>query len=188
MKFDLCLVFIAVVWLTFGFAGQNTLMASNIAANEPPQNILETIPEQITMADAMALAINRNPSLKGFSAEIRARDGAALQAGLRPNPELGVELENFGGNNSLRGFKGAETTIAYSQLVERGGKRKNRRLVATLDRSLAEWDYQSKKLDVLAATAKAFFEVLIAQQQVALNDELLKLAEQTTRPLGSNGT
>ncbi len=180
MKFNLCLVFIAVVWLTFGLAGQNTLMASNIAANEPPQNILETIPEQITMADAMALAINRNPSLKGFSAEIRARDGAALQAGLRPNPELGVELENFGGNNSLRGFKGAETTIAYSQLVERGGKRKNRRLVATLDRSLAEWDYQSKKLDVLAATAKAFFEVLIAQQQVALNDELLKLAEQTT--------
>lgn len=180
MKFNLFLVSVTVVLLTFGLAGHEALMASNIAANEPPQHVLETVPAQITMADALSLALNRNPSLAGFSAEIRARDGAALQAGLRPNPELGVELENFGGNNSLRGFKGAETTIAYSQLVERGGKRKNRRLVATLDRSLAEWDYQSKKLDVLAATAKAFFEVLIAQQQVALNDELLKLAEQTT--------
>jgi cobalt-zinc-cadmium efflux system outer membrane protein len=180
MKFNLFLVSVTVIWLTFGFAGQETLMAGNIAVNEPPQHVLETIPDQITMADALALALNKNPLLKGFSAEIRAREGAALQAGLRPNPELGVELENFGGKNSLRGFKGAETTIAFSQLVERGGKLKTRRLVATLDKSLAEWDYQSKKLDVLAATAKAFLEVLIAQKQVALNDELLKLAEQTT--------
>lgn len=180
MKFNLFLVSVTVVLLTFGLAGHEALMASSIAGNEPPQNVLETISDQITMADALALALNKNPSLGGFSAEIRARDGAALQAGLRPNPELGVELENFGGKNSLRGFKGAETTISFSQLVERGGKRKKRRLVATFDKNLAEWDYQSKKLDVLAATAKAFLEVLIAQQQVALNDELLKLAEQTT--------
>lgn len=180
MKFNLFLVSVAAVLLTFGFAGQETLMASNIAENEPPKNVLETVPAQITMADALALAINKNPSLGGFSAEIRARDGAALQAGVRPNPELAVELENFGGKNSLRGFKGAETTIAFSQLVERGGKQKNRRLVAILDKNLAEWDYQSKKLDVLAATAKAFLEVLIAQEQVALNDDLLKLAKQTT--------
>lgn len=32
---------------------------------------LETVPAQITMADALALAINKNPSLGGFSAEIR---------------------------------------------------------------------------------------------------------------------
>ena len=180
MKLNLFLVSVAVVLLTFGLAGQKTLMASNIAKDEPPQHVLETVPAQITMADALSLALNRNPSLAGFSAEIRARDGAALQAGLSPNPELGVELENFGGKNSLRGFKGAETTISFSQLVERGGKRKSRRLVATLDKKLVEWDYQSKKLDILAATAKAFLEVLIAQKQVALNDELLKLAEQTT--------
>jgi cobalt-zinc-cadmium efflux system outer membrane protein len=53
-------------------------------------------------------------------------------------------------------------------------------MVATLDKTLAEWDYQRKKLDVLAATAKAFVEVLVAQEQVALNGDLLKLAEQTT--------
>ena len=53
-------------------------------------------------------------------------------------------------------------------------------MVATLDTTLAEWDYRSKKLDVLAKTAKAFVEVLIAQEQVSLNAELLKIAEQTT--------
>jgi len=200
MKLNLFWVPVTVTMLTAGCATQHVATARNIAGNEPPQHVLElkagsrlgepdspatagsveTVPDQLTMVSAMALALKKNPSLSGFSAEIRARDAAALQAGLLPNPELGVEVENFGGKDALEGFDGAETTIAFSQLVELGGKRGNRRMVATLDKTLAEWDYQSKKLDVLAATAKAFVEVLIAQEQVALNNELLKLAEQTT--------
>lgn len=200
MKLNLFWVPVTVTMLTAGCATQHVATARNIAGNEPPQHVLElkagsrlgepdspatsgsvvTVPDQLTMASAMALALKKNPSLAGFSAEIRARDAAALQAGLLPNPELGVEMENFGGKDALEGVDGAETTMAFSQLVELGGKRGNRRKVATLDKTLAEWDYQSKKLDVLAATAKAFVEVLIAQEQVALNGDLLKLAEQTT--------
>jgi cobalt-zinc-cadmium efflux system outer membrane protein len=200
MKLNLFWVPVTVTMLTAGCATQHVATARNIAGNEPPQHVLElkagsrlgepdspatagsveTVPDQLTMVSAMALALKKNPSLSGFSAEIRARDAAALQAGLLPNPELGVEVENFGGKDALEGLDGAETTIAFSQLVELGGKRGNRRMVATLDKTLAEWDYQSKKLDVLAATAKAFVEVLIAQEQVTLNNELLKLAEQTT--------
>lgn len=200
MKLNLFWVPVTVTLLTAGCATQHASMAPSVAGNEPPQQVLElkassraaefasptavksgeTIPDQLTMASAMALALRKNPSLSGFSAEIRARDAAALQAGLLLNPELGVEVGNFGGKDALEGVDGAETTIAFSQLVELGGKRENRRMVANLDKTLAEWDYQSKKLDVLAATAKAFVGVLIAQEQVALNDELLKLAEQTT--------
>lgn len=197
MKLNLFWVPVTVALVTAGCVTQHDLMAHSIAEHDPPQHVLElkagsrlgelashditeSVPDELTMATAMALALKQNPSLSGFSAEIRARDAAALQAGLLPNPELGVEVGNFGGKDTLRGVDGAETTIAFSQLVELGGKRENRRIVATLDKTLAEWDYQSKKLDVLAATAKAFVEVLIAQEQVALNDELLKLAEQTT--------
>jgi cobalt-zinc-cadmium efflux system outer membrane protein len=200
MKLNLFWVPVTVTMLTAGCATQHVATARNIAGNEPPQHVLElkagsrlgepdspatsgsvvTVPDQLTMASAMALALKKNPSLAGYSAEIRARDAAALQAGLFPNPELGVEMENFGGKDDLEGVDGAETTIAFSQLVELGGKRGNRSMVATLDKTLAEWDYQRKKLDVLAATAKAFVEVLVAQEQVALNGDLLKLAEQTT--------
>ena len=200
MKLNLFWVPVTVTLLTAGCATQHVATARNIAENEPPQHVLElkagsrlgetaspatagsveTVPAQLTMASAMALALKKNPSLAGYSAEIRARDAAALQAGLFPNPELGVEMENFGGKDDLEGVDGAETTIAFSQLVELGGKRGNRSMVATLDKTLAEWDYQRKKLDVLAATAKAFVEVLVAQEQVALNGDLLKLAEQTT--------
>lgn len=136
--------------------------------------------KELTMATALGLSLRHNPSLAGFSAEIRAREAAAIQTGLRANPELDLEVENFAGSDDLQGFDGAETTIALSQLVELGGKRGKRRQVAVLDTALAEWDYRSTRLDVLAATAGAFIEVLIAQEQVSLNRELLRLAEQTT--------
>lgn len=200
MKLNLFWVPVAVALVTAGCGARQTPMARSFAGNEPPRHVLEIkagsrlgefsppassesveiVPDQLTMASALALTLRKNPSLSSFSAEIRAKDAAALQAGLFPNPELGVEVGNFGGKDSLKGFDGAEITISFSQLVELGGKRGNRRMVATLDKTLAQWDYQSKKLDVLAATAKAFMEVLIAQEQVGLNDELLKLAEQTT--------
>ena len=193
------LLWLAVVaMITAGCATQHPSMARNAGGEKSPKNVFETgaggevssststsesvqtVPDQLTMASALALALEKNPSISAFSAEIRGKDAAALQAGLLPNPELGVEMENFGGKDDLQGLEGAETTIAFSQLVELGGKRGGRKTVADLNKSLAEWDYQSKKLDVLAATAKAFIEVLIAQEQVALNAELLKLAEQTT--------
>lgn len=200
MKSNLFWVPVTVIMLTAGCATQYVATARYIAGNEPPRHVFEletgnwlrepdspipsesvvTDPDQLTMASAMVLALKKNPSLEGFSAEIRASDAAALQAGLLPNPELEVEMENFSGKDALEGINGAETTIAFSQLVELGNKRGNRKKVATLDTILAEWDYESKKLDILAATAKAFIKVLVTQKQVTLNRDLLKLAEQTT--------
>jgi len=140
--------------------------------------------EQLTLADALSLAIRHNPTLAAFAEEIRARDAAALQAGLPPNPDLDLELENFGGQDELQDLEGAETTIALSQLIELGGKRSKRRQVASLEKELAGWDYRSSKLDVLAATARSFIQVLAAQQQVALNQELVSLAEKTQAAVG----
>ena len=55
----------------------------------------------ITLPDALALAIARNPELAVFPHELRAADARKLQAGLRPNPELGIEIEGFAGSGSV---------------------------------------------------------------------------------------
>ena len=150
-----------------------------LAFNNPIE-LEVVVPQKLNIATAMGLALKANPELTTFSAEIRARDAAVLQAGLLPNPELMVDFEDFLGQGELSGFDGLETTVGISQLIELGGKRGNRQRVAAYDKNLAEWDYLSKKLNVLAATGKAFIEVLVAQEQVALNHKLFKLAEQTT--------
>jgi cobalt-zinc-cadmium efflux system outer membrane protein len=133
----------------------------------------------IALSDALSLALQHNPELAAFSIEVRASEARTLQAGLLPNPEVSIEVENFAGSGPLRSFDGAETTIQVGQLIELGGKRPKRARVASLEGELAGWDYEAKRADVLAETSKSFVDVLVDQERVALTRDLLRLAEQT---------
>lgn len=132
----------------------------------------------ITMKDALALALMGNPELKAFSWDIRVNEAKQLQASLKPNPELGVEVENVGGTGPLSSFGGAETTIALSQLIEMGDKRKKRTRLASLEKKLAGWDYEARRLDVFTEVNNAFIGVLAAQKRLVLTQELLRLSEE----------
>jgi cobalt-zinc-cadmium efflux system outer membrane protein len=139
----------------------------------------------LTLRQALALALLRNPELASTAWEVRAGEARTLQAGLLPNPEVSVEVENFAGSGEFRGFDAAETTIALGQVIELGGKRLRRARVAGLERDLVAWDYEATRLNVFTATVKAFVEVLSAQAQLALNEELVRLAEQVLRTVAA---
>lgn len=130
----------------------------------------------LSLQDALRLALLHNSELLVYSWEIRAREAEALQAGLRPNPELDAELENFGGTGVASGFEGIETTLALSQLVELGGKRSKRLAVARFDRDLTAWDYETARIDVLTETTKRFVALAAAQEQLSVADELVEVA------------
>jgi cobalt-zinc-cadmium efflux system outer membrane protein len=132
---------------------------------------------QLTLRDALAAALMSSPELAPFSWEVRAREADALQAGLRPNPEFDAELENFAGSGDLGGFGASETTLFLSQLLELGGKRSKRLRVAELDRDLAAWDYETARIDVLTEVTKAFTALLAAQEQHALAEDLVRVAQ-----------
>jgi cobalt-zinc-cadmium efflux system outer membrane protein len=135
----------------------------------------------VALQDAVAAALLRNPALAGFSWEIRVQEARAVQAGLLPNPELGVELENVGGSGSRSATEDAETTVWLSQLIPLGGKRGKRQHVADLGREAAEWDYETTRLDVLTDTTKTFVATLTAQRQLDLVKELERLAAESVR-------
>ncbi|MHC4637613.1 MAG: TolC family protein [Planctomycetota bacterium] len=132
----------------------------------------------ITLRQALALALMHNPELKAFSWDVRISEARQLQAGLWPNPELEVEVEEVGGPGARSGFDAAETTIALSQLIELGDKSAKRVKVASLEKELASMDYQTKRLDVFTEVTKAFIQVLTAQQRLKLTQELLQLSEE----------
>ncbi len=132
----------------------------------------------VTLREALALALVRNPELAVFSWDVRAQEARILQAGLFPNPEIEFELEDFSGTGALRGFDGAETTMLLGQLIELGGKRGKRTRLAALEQNLSGWDYEAKRLDIYTSVAKAFVNVVGAQERLALSNELLELAEQ----------
>jgi cobalt-zinc-cadmium efflux system outer membrane protein len=132
----------------------------------------------LTLPQVQALALLQHPKLAAFGWEVRAGEARTLQAGLPPNPELELEVENFAGSGELRSFQGTEITIFLSQLIELAGKRQKRTRVAALERDLAAWDYETTRLDVFTQVTQAFVEVLSAQERLRLNTELVRLAEQ----------
>ncbi|MGR3319783.1 MAG: TolC family protein [Candidatus Anammoxibacter sp.] len=133
--------------------------------------------EAMTLQHALALALLHDPGLAAFSIEIRAKEAQTIQAGLFPNPELAAKAVDFGGENGRQEFDGVETTIWLSQLVPLGGKISKKKRVASLEKDLSVWDYESKKLDVLTFTAKAYIAVLSAQERLHLAKELNTLAQ-----------
>ena len=132
----------------------------------------------ITLAQAGALALTRSPRLAVFDFERRISDARALQAALRPNPELALEVENFAGSGDLSGFGGSEFTLSVAQLFELGGKRSSRREVARFASELATWDYEAVRLDVLSEVSRAFVAVVAAQLRIALAEDLIETARQ----------
>ena len=77
--------------------------------------------DALTLHEAIARSARANPELKAFEYVLSAQDGRTLQAGLKPNPELIVDVEDAFGTGARRGFSGAQTTIALRQQFERGG-------------------------------------------------------------------
>ena len=146
----------------------------------PPQGVdgCARFNEKLTLARALWLAQIYNPELAAYSYETRVRDAKILQAGLKPNPELGVEVENFGGTGDASGSESTETTITLSQLIPLGCKISKRVQVAGLDRDLSGWDYEAKRLGVMTEVARRFVRVLMAQERLKLAREQVSLAEE----------
>ncbi|WP_457422037.1 TolC family protein [Roseateles sp. P5_E7] len=123
----------------------------------------------LTLAEAQALALTHNPDLAHARLELQAQQGAELQAGARPNPELGVLLEDS--RSATR-----TTTLQLSQAIELGGKRAARQAAAAQVREQAAVALTARQADVRAAVATAFFELLGAQEQQRLAESSLALA------------
>lgn len=125
----------------------------------------------LTLSQALARVLRDSPELATYPYSLRAAEARTMQSALRPNPELSLELENIAGDNEFSGTDSAEITLALSQVIELGGKRRYRRNVARLGSEIVQQDYALARLDVLATAANRFLDVVSAQA-------LLQLAEQ----------
>ncbi len=132
----------------------------------------------LTLREALARTLSQNPRLAAESWELRIAEAKQLQAGLRPNPELGFDVQNFLGSNQKRGLREGETTLSLSQLVELGGKRAARVREAGAERDVKRLTYEAKRLESLEETARSFVDVLGAQRKVARTKELSALADE----------
>ena len=137
--------------------------------------------ENLTLAAALARAEQQHPSFDTQRALARIAESQLLQAGLRPVPELRLETENLLGSGPYRGADGLETTLGFSQLIERGGLLDRRVDSARAQQSLQAEESAIAALDVRAEVARRFAHVLSDQAQLAITRETTALAEDTQR-------
>ena len=133
---------------------------------------------ELTLRQAMALAVARSPKLRAFGWDVRRAEAQSLQAGLWPNPELDVEFENFGGSGVFSGVETLETTVSLAQTFPLGGDIERRREVAHYQSRLAGWEYESARLEVLTDVTQRYIAVLAAQRRIEVAREAMQLAQQ----------
>ena len=127
----------------------------------------------LTLPEALARAAAYDPTRPAADARVQAAQAGVRQAGVRPNPSLGADLENFAGSGDVGLADRSEATLYYEQTWERGGKREARLGVARAELAVAQGRASVRTLDLLAEVQAAWVEALAAEAQIAVAEERL---------------
>lgn len=121
--------------------------------------------------EQMALAFN--PSVQRAAAMVAAAGGTWVQVGLAPNPSVGYEGQQLGS-----GGLAEQHGVLFSQEVVRGGKLALNRAVAGNERLRLEQELEAQRLRVLTDVRVAYFQVLLAQRQIDLTNNLIQIGQE----------
>ena len=133
------------------------------AAGTPPMSLEE----------AVRRALAHDPQLQAEHESVRAAQARVRQAGVRPNPEIGLDVENFAGTGGQRSFSGAELTLGVTQKLELGGKREARVGVAERSVEVAALTRVELQRDIVAQAAAIYAEAVSASRtHAALKDQI----------------
>jgi len=132
--------------------------------------------EYLGLNKAIILGLKNNPRLKSKKLEINAFQAAALQAGLYPNPEVGVELENFLGSGEFNSFNASENTFSITQDFVLGGRLNKAEKIQLINSNIAEWELEKERLNLISEIRKSFTIISSLQHQNDLNKKLLQIS------------
>ena len=161
-----------------GIVATALVLASAVSA-QPVESPLSTDASGLTLSQAVAEALARNPDLALAAPALRAATARAEQASLRPAPQLSLELEDFAGTGVYEGADSAQATLALSKILEFGDKRGRRVDAARAGLDLLSIEQQARALDVLAEVSRRFIHVAADQDHLQLTEKATELAQQT---------
>ena len=160
---------------------QPELIQAAPAHGVPPN---ETV--TFSLADLEAIAIQRNPTLAQAAAQIAGSRGAALEAGLYPNPVIGYEGEQMGAAGTAGELQGG----FIQQTIVTAGKLRLSRAKYNQEAFEAGILAMGQQLTVLNGVRTRFYELLAVQRMIELRRELLTNSQEnlrTTREMFNTG-
>ncbi|OVZ61924.1 cobalt-zinc-cadmium resistance protein [Pigmentiphaga sp. NML030171] len=151
--------------------GLAAALSSPMAAAQPRPDpvpvsvpVLDQVPAAggpLTLESALAMAAAGNPALAAAAKEAEALQGGVVQARVLPNPDIAFAVEDARRDSRT-------TSVELGIPIELGGKRSARILAAERAQTVAVAEFTRARAQLRAATVAAFFDLLIAQEGVAL--------------------
>lgn len=131
----------------------------------------------LDLGEALARASAADPAATGWDARLGAAQASVRQAGVKPNPSLGFELENFAGSGTYSVLDRTEATLSYQQTLERGGKREARIGLARAGAEVTRSRRDVRRLDLLRDVQVAYAEALAAEADLLIAEARLVAAQ-----------
>jgi cobalt-zinc-cadmium efflux system outer membrane protein len=140
-----------------------------------------TLAAPLTLGEAIERTLASNPDLRIYAPRLRAAEQHESAASLRPPFQLETDVEDAFGTGRASGFDTAETTVAFSQVIELGNKRDLRMDAATAGTALVDAERAVAELDVLAEVTRRFIHVAADQEHLVVTQRATALADENVQ-------
>lgn len=124
----------------------------------------------------VALALEQNPRLAKVSYAVESARGKAEQAGLYPNPTVGVMWDEL---FDKTGRSGIVSLPNINQEIVTARKLRISQAAAMREVDQASWAVMAERYSLLADIRVAYYDTLALQRRVDILDEMVKLAEKS---------
>ena len=142
----------------------------NALPNAPevlPTDLTNTLPNDLSFFEL--LAIQNHPTLNASAARILTARYEAIQAGLHPNPSLGLFIDEAGNDNDA-GLWGAFLQRKHI----RGNKLALGQEVKNREANVLEVEFETQAIRISTDVRTSFYKLLIAKEKMDLVNELLQ--------------
>jgi cobalt-zinc-cadmium efflux system outer membrane protein len=123
--------------------------------------------EVLTLGQALARALSREPSLRAVTADLEALRGMSLQADLRANPTASFELRQEPGGTDNATELGLEWPLELRRRAARAA-------VAAADVTVAEYEQAEARRKLVGDVAAAYGDAAVAARELTITDEVLE--------------
>lgn len=132
--------------------------------------------QRLTVDEAVAAALQHNPSLRAKTLELGSTQANEITAGLRPNPVASYLAEQLGNRNV-----DSQQTVTLGQPIETGGKRRRRLESARAATAVTTEEIADARRQVILLVRKAFTNALVARATIELAEDNLKALDEVER-------
>lgn len=138
------------------------------------------IPVRLGFADALRIAEAHNPEFRAARNLVEIAQASTVEARSRPNPEIGVEGEEYSGfwGDNPSFLNGQALIFRLEQEIETAGRRQFRMQLAEADISVSRSEVADARRQLHLEVGRAYFQLALAQADRIIGAEALGKIEQ----------